>query len=154
MGNNPLHVHKLATEHHFNNRQKEVQEKQSVAELRTADNENWDAHFRELLAYLQTHGDFNAHQCNPFNPLLARWVSEQRNDYGLKRRGEQTSLTPLREAKLDAIGFSWIAGGSSKDFPAGDVVSNAVRPEKARSGTKIVRSENIGVASPDRITSG
>jgi hypothetical protein len=106
-------VHKLATEHHFNTRKKEVQEKQSVAELKTADNENWDAYFREILAYLQIHGDFNAHQCYPFNPLLARWVSEQHNGYELKRRGEQTSLTPLREAKLDAIVFSWSVGSSA-----------------------------------------
>jgi hypothetical protein len=154
MGDNPPHLHKLATEHHFNSRQKEVQEKESVAELKTADNENWDAHFREILAYLQTHGDSNAHQCYPFNPLLATWVNDQRNGYELKRRGEQTSLTPLREAKLDAIGFSWFVGGGSKDFPAEEVVSNTVRPEEARSGNRVVRSEQIGVASPDRITSG
>jgi hypothetical protein len=65
-------------------------------------------------------------------------VSEQRNAYDLKRRGEQTSLTPLREAKLDAIGFTWFFdGGSTKDAPAKDMVYSAViRPETARSGIK------------------
>jgi hypothetical protein len=89
--------------------------------------------------------------------LLASWVSVQRNAYDLKRHGEQTSLTPLREAKLDAIGFTWFVGGScNDDAPAEDVVSSSiVQPEEARSGNKEeVRSEIIGVASPDRITSG
>jgi hypothetical protein len=74
-------------------------------------------------------------------------VNEQRNEYTLKRRSEQTSLTPLREAKVDAIGFNWFVGGT-------EGVSSGVEPEEAQSGNK-VRSENIGVpASPDRITSG
>jgi endogenous inhibitor of DNA gyrase (YacG/DUF329 family) len=148
-GNNPLHLH----EHLFNKRQKQVLETESVAELKT-DNENcWDVHFRDLLAYLQTHGDFNIPPCYPRNPLLARWVSEQCNEYDLKRRGEHTSLTPLREAKLDAIGFTWIAGGTEEDAPSECVSSESVRPEEVRSGTK-VKSENNGVAVPDSITSG
>ena len=125
--------------------------------LKTSDeNKNlWDFLFQELLSYLQIHGDFNVSQCYPRNPLLTIWVREQRNDYYLKRRGEPTSLTPAREAKLDAIGFTWfVARGSTKDAPeAGDVVSSAVRPEEARSENK-VRSEKIGVARPDRIASG
>jgi hypothetical protein len=125
------------TEHLFNNRQKKVLEKESVAEIKTSDNENcWDVHFRELLSYFQTHGDFNVPQCYPHNPLLARWVSKQRNAYDLKRRGEQTSLTPLREANLDAIGFAWIVGGTEQDAPTEECVSSAsVRSEEAPSGT-------------------
>jgi hypothetical protein len=63
--------------------------------------------------------------------LLARWVSEQRNDYDLKRRGEQTTLTPWREAKLDAIGFSWFVGGTEEEYPAESVLSTSasVGPE-------------------------
>jgi hypothetical protein len=155
-GNNPpQQLRKLETEQphaHFNaNRQKEVQEKQSLAELETSTDNNWDAHFRELLAYLQTHDDCNVPQSNPHNPLLARWVSEQRNDYDLKRRGRQTSLTPLREAKLDAIGFTWFV----EDTPAAEAVFSAVRPEETRSEHE-VKSENVGVAAscPDHITSG
>jgi hypothetical protein len=110
--------------------------------------ENWDASFDELLSYFQTHGDFNVLQCYPRNPLLARWVSEQRNEYDLKRRGEQTSLTPMREAKLDAIGFTWIVGGTEEEAPAECVSSASVRPEEAPSGTKI-KSENNGVALLD-----
>jgi hypothetical protein len=118
----------------------------------TTDNENWDVHFRELLAYLQTHADCNVPQGDPRNPLLTRWVSEQRNDYDLQRRGEQTSLTPLREAKLDAIGFTWFVRGTAENAPA-DGVCCAVKREEIKSESK-VRSENIGVASPDHITSG
>ena len=81
-------------------------------------------------------------------------MSGQRNDYDLKRRGEQTSLTPLHKAKLDAIGFTWFVGGNTaKDAPAAEYVCSVVRPEEARSGKK-VRRENSGVASPDNITSG
>ncbi len=94
-------------------------------------------------------------QADPRNPVLTRWLSEQCNNYDLKCHGEQTSLTPLLEAKLDAIGFTWlVARSSTKDAPAGgDVVSSAVRPEEARSENK-ARSEKIGVVSPDRIASG
>jgi hypothetical protein len=153
-GNNPPHVNKLATAQQLvYNRRKEVRETESVAELKTTHNDNWGVHFMELLSYLQTHGDFNVPQCYPRNPLLARWVSEQRNIYDLKRCGEQTSLTPLREAKLDAIGFPWFVGGTEEDAPAECVSSASVRSEEARSGNK-VRSENNGVASPDSITSG
>jgi hypothetical protein len=82
-------------------------------------------------------------------------VSEQRNGCELKRRGEQTSLTPLREAKLDAIGFTWFVGGTDDASGAEGVLStSAVRPEEARSGHK-VRTENVGVlARPDRVKSG
>jgi hypothetical protein len=115
---------------------------------------DWDLRFRELLLYFQTHGDFNVPPCYPRNPLLASWVSERRNDYDLKRRGgEQTSLTPLREAKLDAIGFTWIFGGTEEDALVEVVSSASVRPEEIRSGTK-VKSENVGVAVPDSIPSG
>jgi hypothetical protein len=70
-------------------------------------------------------------------------MSEQRNAYDLKRRHEQTSLTPLREAKLDAIGFTWTVGGTEEDAPV----------ECVSSGNKI-NIENNGVAVPDSITSG
>jgi hypothetical protein len=171
----PSHLGKWATEQERFNRPKEVRENERVEQLNansipmnlkkkatTDKNENcsWETHFRELLAYLQTHGDHNVPEGYPHNTLLARWVSEQRNDYDLKRRGEQTSLTPLREAKLDAIGFTWFVAGNSsssnKDVPPEDMVSSAVvRPEEARNGNKEeVRSELIGVARPDRITSG
>jgi hypothetical protein len=154
-GNNPPHLHKLTTARRLNNRQKEVLEKQSVADLTTSDSENfWDAHFQELLSYLQTNGNFKATQRYPFNPLLARWVSEQRDDYDLKCCGRQTPLTPLREAKLDAIGFSWfVRRPTIEDAPVEGVSSASVRPEEATSGNK-VSSENVGVATnPDHITS-
>jgi hypothetical protein len=85
-------------------------------------------------------------------------MGEQRNAYDLKRRGEQTSLTPLREAKLDAIGFTWmVVGVTEENAPVECVSSSAsgiLRHEEVRSETK-VKSENIGVAVPvDSITSG
>jgi hypothetical protein len=38
---------------------------------------------------------------------LYRWVADQRRHYWWKLRGLQTSLTNIREAKLDAIAFNW-----------------------------------------------
>jgi hypothetical protein len=125
-----------------------------IAELKTIDNDNcWDEHFRELLAYLQANGDFNVPPCYPRNPLLASWVNKQRNDYDLKRHCEKTPLTPLREAKLDAIGFNWFVRGIEEDVHAAKGVSIGVRPEEVRSEST-VRREDVCVASPYRITSG
>jgi hypothetical protein len=70
-------------------RQNEVLKKESVAELKTTDNnKNWDVHFRDLLAYLQEYGDCNPPQGDPRNI----WVREQRNDYDLKHRGDEESI--------------------------------------------------------------
>ena len=47
--------------------------------------------------------------------------------------GEQTSLIPLREAKLDAIGFSWLVARGSNTNDAShveDVVSTTAVPPK------------------------
>ncbi len=83
---NPSHLGKWVTEESFNT-QKTVLEKERLAQL-NANGKNpdknaisWDHLFRELLAYLQKHGDYNVPQGDPRNPLLARWVGEQRNDY-------------------------------------------------------------------------
>jgi hypothetical protein len=59
----------------------------------------------------------------------------------------------LREAKLDAVGFTWIVGGTAEDAPVECVSSATVRPEEAPSGAK-VKSEINGVPVPDSITSG
>jgi hypothetical protein len=39
---------------------------------------------------------------------------KQRCQHSLKLRGEKSQLTDEREAKLNAIGFSWVAPGFSK----------------------------------------
>jgi hypothetical protein len=41
------------------------------------------------------------------NEDLYSWVADQRRHYWWKLRGLRTSLTDIREAKLDAIGFNW-----------------------------------------------
>ena len=53
---------------------------------------------------------------------------------------------PLHEAKLDAIGFTWL-GNTEEDTPVEGVYSSTVRPEETQSGNK-VRSKNTGIASP------
>jgi hypothetical protein len=127
------HPGKTMTEEYFN-RQMGVLEKERVAQLnvngilwnlKTSDeNKNFcDALFPELLSYLQTYGDCNIPQYYPCNPLLVRWVSLQCNDYDLKWcHGEQTSLTPLCKAKLDAIGFTWfVARGNTLKMSLRDI---------------------------------
>jgi hypothetical protein len=114
---------------------------------------DWDVRFQELLLYFQTHGDFNVPPRYPHKTLLAIWVSEQRNYHDLKHRGEQTSLTPLREAKLDAIGFTWIVGGTEEEPPMECVSSATVRPDEVRPD-EVRSGEDVGVTVPDSIPSG
>jgi hypothetical protein len=52
-------------------------------------------------------------QSYPDKPFC-RWVTNQRYQYTLKLRCEKNDLTDEREAKLKAIGFSWVAPGFSK----------------------------------------
>jgi hypothetical protein len=67
----------------------------------------WDNRFEELLRYLQQHGNCTVPQRYPPNPSLGKWVDNQRIAYAQKKRGKINLMTAEREAKLDAIGFTW-----------------------------------------------
>jgi superfamily II DNA or RNA helicase len=61
----------------------------------------WQARFDEFLKYKQTHGDHKGVSLWKEDPLIARWVSQQRQD---KNRGK---LHPKREEMLNAVAFDW-----------------------------------------------
>lgn len=76
----------------------------------TMDNHNmtWEDRFLDLLEYLDQNGDLEAPPSTP----LGMWMNVQRKQYAFKTRGIKSTkqsglLTPLQEAKLDAIGFDW-----------------------------------------------
>lgn len=77
--------------------------------------QGWDARFQQLLEYKQNHGDTLV----PFNYVdqhgrLGRWVNKQRHEMTLKLRGEKSQLTDEREARLNEVGFRWVAPGFQK----------------------------------------
>jgi hypothetical protein len=82
------------------------------------------------------------------SPVLSSQC-EQRNDYDWNRLGGPTSwLTPLHEATLDDIGFTWIFGGTKEEYAP----TMEYRLDEVRSGTKS-KGDNNGVAVPASITS-
>ena len=64
----------------------------------------WNEKFERLVDYKQVHGDchppFLWHQ----DPKLARWIYRQRALFA------NNKLRPDRQARLESIGFSWVAG--------------------------------------------
>jgi hypothetical protein len=77
--------------------------------------QGWDARFAQLLEYKQANGNTLV----PFNYVdqngrLGRWVNKQRHEMTLKLRGEKSQLTDDREARLNEIGFRWVAPGFQK----------------------------------------
>jgi hypothetical protein len=74
----------------------------------------WDNRYEQLKQYREENGDCNVPQSYPPDKPFGRWVMKQRCQHSLKLRGEKSQLTDEREAKLNAIGFSWVAPGFSK----------------------------------------
>lgn len=71
----------------------------------------WEERYDELVQYRSKHGDCNVPQLWPQSRALGRWVMKQRCQYNLKKQGKKNQLTDEKEAKLDAIGFAWVAPG-------------------------------------------
>jgi hypothetical protein len=71
----------------------------------------WEERYQELLQYRAQHGDCNVPQLWPESRALGRWVMKQRCQYNLKVQGKKSQLTDEKQAKLDAIGFAWVAPG-------------------------------------------
>mmetsp|Transcript_15384 Transcript_15384/g.42579 ORF Transcript_15384/g.42579 Transcript_15384/m.42579 type:complete len:381 (-) Transcript_15384:655-1797(-) len=73
----------------------------------TARQATWEKRFLELLQYRQQHGDCCVPISYQANKKLANWVSTQRKQYNLRRRGQKSGLTDERLERLRAIGFVW-----------------------------------------------
>lgn len=69
----------------------------------------WEERFQELLQFKEKHGHcFVPISYNEY-PKLGTWVKCQRRHWKLRCSDQQSSMTPERIAKLEAIGFSWEA---------------------------------------------
>eukprot|EP00977_Amphora_coffeiformis_P013008 scaffold3337_cov169-Amphora_coffeaeformis.AAC.18 len=71
----------------------------------------WEERFEELLQYRAQHGDCNVPQLWSENRALGRWVMKQRCHYNLKKQGKKSQLTDEKQARLEGIGFAWVAPG-------------------------------------------
>jgi hypothetical protein len=69
----------------------------------------WEERFEDLLQYQKANGHCNVPVSCVEYPKLGTWVKCQRRQWKLRYNGQQSSMTPSRSAKLEAIGFSWEA---------------------------------------------
>jgi hypothetical protein len=68
----------------------------------------WEQHLASLRAYKCRHGDCNVPQSWAEDPPLGRWVDKQRaRKKQLDRAEPCRGMTPVRAAKLEALGFAW-----------------------------------------------
>jgi hypothetical protein len=97
--------------------------------------DSWETFFEELRDYLRNHGDCNVPEKYRLNPSLGEWVRKQRHDYSLKCGGDQGAMAAEHEAKLNALGFSWVkkhspagSNGNSKVLCPDEVASERLTP--------------------------
>ena len=64
-----------------------------------ANDEKWNARYKDLIEYREKHGDCNVPTQYPDNPALGRWVNTQRTN--------RAKMKPERVQKLEDMGFVW-----------------------------------------------
>lgn len=69
--------------------------------------EQWDEHFKQLLAYRKETGHCNVPQHTHINKTLSRWVKRQRYQYKLRLEGKPSNMTRERMKALEDVGFVW-----------------------------------------------
>ena len=74
--------------------------------LHRGDKDNWEGQFHKLVAYKKKKGDCDPKKRGP-NPQLGSCASRMRSLYKRNKRGEATSLTDERIAKLKSIDFEF-----------------------------------------------
>jgi hypothetical protein len=67
----------------------------------------WEERLADLQSFQQKYGHCNVPSDYPDSPPLAIWVKTMRRQYRLLWRGEQSSLTEERIARLERLGFEW-----------------------------------------------
>ena len=67
----------------------------------------WYSMYRELREFFQRHGHAHVPIQYEENFTLGRWVETQRHQYRRRKRGEQSTLTPEREERLEKLGMVW-----------------------------------------------
>ena len=77
---------------------------------------NWEERFEELRDYRKKFGNCNVPARYQHNKQLGSWVSWQRVQYKKIQKGENSTMTRERIAKLDSIDFTWVVGsGGGQD---------------------------------------
>lgn len=77
----------------------------------------WEDKYEELKQFRQEHGHCRVPRRNHnyrYAAQLERWIRSQREMMKKMNRGEKSTLTPERIAKLDALGFIWDASNGKK----------------------------------------
>jgi len=73
----------------------------------SAGTRRWEHRFAELKRYKETHNHCNVPHRWKENPLLGKWVGNQRTNYRLLKEGKSSRMTDERIRKLESIGFQW-----------------------------------------------
>jgi hypothetical protein len=82
-------------------------EMEAKERFRTDQAEQWNDRFADLVEFRNEGGHCLVPHNFAENPPLAQWVKRQRYQHKLKQLKRHSTLTDEREAKLDAMGFSW-----------------------------------------------
>jgi hypothetical protein len=67
----------------------------------------WEDRLSELADYRKVHGHCNLPRKYSENAKLGEWVTTQKRQNRLHRKGETSAITLLRIQALDSLGFEW-----------------------------------------------
>lgn len=74
---------------------------------RTLVSSSWNARFRELIQFRETHDHCFVPHNYPENPKLSQWVRKQRHQRKRKEKGLHSTLSEDRQEMLTNAGFIW-----------------------------------------------
>jgi hypothetical protein len=117
----------------------------------------WEAQHTRLAAYKAAHGDCNVPQGWAEHPPLGKWVSKQREYKKALDRGDpRPKITAARAAKLEALGFAWVAVPKrDEEWTAPARPEKAARPagQEAAAGEPSAGTEAVAAESADPLGS-
>jgi hypothetical protein len=73
-------------------------------------NTPWDESYAKLQEYKEQHGNCLVPRTYEADQPFAKWVKTQRSEYQKMQRGEQSSMTDERIARLEELGFDCRGG--------------------------------------------
>jgi hypothetical protein len=73
-------------------------------------NASWEERLQELATYKQVNGHTNVPQKCPSNKPLGHWVKNQRQEYRLFKKNENSQITTERIKSLNELDFEWSPG--------------------------------------------
>jgi hypothetical protein len=96
----------------------------------TNHDKKWEGFLARLAGYKAEHGDCNVPQDWAEDPGLGKWVDAQRARRKQLDFGDHRGMTAARVAKLEALGFAWVAPPTLRLVPSDghvDALPNQVR---------------------------